>query len=243
MSNSLLAVVATLVTNTTKKSSGEVFIPASLIIGLLVVVMVICVIVGIWKILQKAGENGWKAIIPFYGEYALFKIFWEKKWFWISLIPRLLSFVGVFVLLTTLTHLILASGGVFAGGLLSIIGIAFVADPSAPESVLSGYDSFVSKTASEIEEARIVLCVWSAVLVLCLLSEFVLKVISKNKISKAFGKGVGFTVGLVLLAPVFYMILGCGKAEYQKSSENQSGETNSIPTSEALMVDQQKKAV
>ena len=65
MSNSLLAVVATLVTNTTKKSSGEVFIPASLIIGLLVVVMVICVIVGIWRILQKAGESGWRQLFRF----------------------------------------------------------------------------------------------------------------------------------------------------------------------------------
>ena len=33
-------------------------------------------------------------------------------------------------------------------------------------------------------------------------------------LSRSFGKTSSFTVGLVLLAPIFYMILGFGKAEY-----------------------------
>lgn len=32
--------------------------------------------------------------------------------------------------------------------------------------------------------------------------------------AKSFGKDAGFTVGLVLLPTIFYMILGFGKAEY-----------------------------
>lgn len=43
---------------------------------------------------------------------------------------------------------------------------------------------------------------------------FVLLVILMNDLSKAFGKGVGFTVGLVLLGVVFYPILAFGPAEY-----------------------------
>lgn len=35
------------------------------------------------------------------------------------------------------------------------------------------------------------------------------------KLAKAFGKGGGFAVGLLLLAPIFIMILGFGSAEYQ----------------------------
>ena len=37
------------------------------------------------------------------------------------------------------------------------------------------------------------------------------------KLSDAFGMDVGFTVGLVLLYPIFIMILGFGSAEYQPS--------------------------
>ena len=30
-----------------------------------------------WKIFQKMGEPGWKALIPFYGPYILFKRVWD----------------------------------------------------------------------------------------------------------------------------------------------------------------------
>lgn len=36
-----------------------------------------------------------------------------------------------------------------------------------------------------------------------------------NLLSKSFGKGEGFTVGLILLGIVFYPILGFGDAKYQ----------------------------
>ena len=224
MSSPSLIVAATLTSNSTTNSSEVVSNPASFTASLLTVVAVVCVLVGIWKILQKAGENGWKAIVPFYGEYTLFKTFWERKWFWISLIPRSLSFVGVLILFLTFFYLIFSSGGALAGGILSIIGIAFVADPSAAEGIINGHDSSFSEIVSGVEGAKVTIFVWFAVLVLCLIFRFVLTIILKNKISKSFGKGAGFTVGLVLLAPVFYMILGCGKAEYRKFGENQPGE-------------------
>ena len=42
-----------------------------------------------------------------------------------------------------------------------------------------------------------------------------LSIMQSSRLSKAFGKGVGFTVGLVLLQPIFRLILGFGDAEYQ----------------------------
>ena len=35
----------------------------------------------------------------------------------------------------------------------------------------------------------------------------------------AFGKGIGFLIGLIFLAPVFWLILGLGDAEYQPTEE------------------------
>lgn len=45
----------------------------------------ILVIIAKWKIFVKAGEKGWKSLIPFYSDYILFKLFWETKWFWLYL--------------------------------------------------------------------------------------------------------------------------------------------------------------
>lgn len=43
----------------------------------------------------------------------------------------------------------------------------------------------------------------------------VISAIVSIDVAKAFGKGTGFGVGLWLLAPIFYCILGFGDAQYQ----------------------------
>jgi len=35
-----------------------------------------------------------------------------------------------------------------------------------------------------------------------------------NDLSKSFGKGTGFTLGLIFLSPIFWCILGFGPAQY-----------------------------
>ena len=45
------------------------------------------------------------------------------------------------------------------------------------------------------------------------LPAFILGIMVARQVARRFGKGVGFTVGLVLLPCIFYMILGCGKAQ------------------------------
>lgn len=42
----------------------------------------------------------------------------------------------------------------------------------------------------------------------------VVHVIVSNDLSKSFGKGVGFTIGLVILGFIFFPILAFGKAQY-----------------------------
>ena len=38
-------------------------------------------IIAYWRIYKKAGEKGWKSIIPFYRDYILCKISWKPKYF------------------------------------------------------------------------------------------------------------------------------------------------------------------
>jgi hypothetical protein len=94
----------------------------------------VLVVVGMWKIFAKAGEEGWKAIIPFYNVYVLLRIVGRPGWW------------------------------------LILFFIPFV--------------------------------------------NFIMWIIVANDASKSFGKGIGFTVGLILLSPIFILILGFGDARY-----------------------------
>lgn len=47
--------------------------------------------IGLWKTFKKAGEAGWKAIIPIYNFYILFKISWNGRMFWALFAVSVLS--------------------------------------------------------------------------------------------------------------------------------------------------------
>jgi len=115
------------------------------------------ILVAGWKLFEKAGEPGWKSLIPIYSSYILYKISWKTSMFWIYL------------------------ACIVAGGFMG----AFA------NSVLVSISSLFS------------------------LASFVLMIIQTYKLSKAFGHGGGYTVGLLLLRPIFILILGFGSAEYK----------------------------
>lgn len=101
-----------------------------------VLIVAVVTIIGMWKVFEKAGVAGWKAIIPFYNSYLLTEISGQNGW--------------LFLL-------------IFVPGVGSLI--------------------------------------WSILVSL--------------KMAPAFGKETGFAIGLILLAPIFYCILGFGSAQYQ----------------------------
>lgn len=115
----------------------------------LVLAIAVIQIIAMWKIFTKAGEAGWKSLIPIYNSVILFKISGLSPW----------------LLLTYLTTFI------------PVVG-------------------------------------WIVVLVITILQA--------NGLAKAFGKSTGFTVGLVLLSSIFYLILGFGKDEYIGTSKNEA---------------------
>jgi hypothetical protein len=64
------------------------------IIGLLVQLVVFAYIVAcLWKIFQKAGEEGWKAIIPIWNTIVLLKISGRPWWWLLLLLVPLLNIV------------------------------------------------------------------------------------------------------------------------------------------------------
>jgi hypothetical protein len=60
------------------------------------------VVVGWWKIFEKAGEQGWKAIIPIYNVFVMLKIVGRPAW-WIILM--LIPCVSLFVYIILMSDL------------------------------------------------------------------------------------------------------------------------------------------
>ncbi len=67
-------------------AGGLLGLSLAVIIGAVLFVFIwdILQAVGYWNIFTKAGEAGWKALIPFYSTYVRYKLTWNVKMFWIS---------------------------------------------------------------------------------------------------------------------------------------------------------------
>lgn len=48
-------------------------------------------VIANWRIFTKAGEAGWKSIIPVYGDYISYKIAWQTGYFWMALLLGLIA--------------------------------------------------------------------------------------------------------------------------------------------------------
>ena len=114
------------------------FIGIILIVGLVVAILQIA---GMWKVFTKAGEKGWKCLIPIYNMVILFRISGLSPWIIFGYFVGIIPFVGWIVCL----------------------GIS---------------------------------------------------IYQCNSLAKAFGKDVGYTIGLLFLPTIFYLILGFGNVQY-----------------------------
>ncbi len=118
-------------------------------------------IIANWNIFTKAGEAGWKSIIPVYSDYISYKIAWQPSYFWL-----------VFVL-----------------GIITSVANG-MADPNGTNTTILLIVSLI----------RIILAIIS--ILYCI------------KLSRAFGHGIGFAIGLIFLQPIFMLILGFGNDPY-----------------------------
>ena len=56
---------------------------------------------------------------------------------------------------------------------------------------------------------------WMMLLMLIPIANIVVSILLAVNLAKAFGKGTGFAVGLILLPGIFYLILAFGSAKYE----------------------------
>lgn len=141
---------------------AEILLVSVAVIAVVSIVMYVLMVVAYWNIFKKAGEPGWKSIIPVYNSYILFKISWSTVIFWITLVIGFVT--GILVNMDNTVATVIVS-------LLSIVTLVI--------SIMQCY-----------------------------------------KLSKAFGHGVGFTLGLIFFSPIFMLILAFGSSQYVGKSNN-----------------------
>lgn len=71
------------------------------------ILSLVAVLAGLWKIFEKAGEPGWKVIVPFYNFYIWLKIIKKPLWWYIFL---LIPFINVFVILIMIVEVLKCFG-------------------------------------------------------------------------------------------------------------------------------------
>ena len=144
----------------------------------IVLVFYALIVVAHWRMFTKAGQKGWKSLVPVYSDYVLFKLVWNAKSFWIYVVLVLIS---VLAMVFSGSYAFLPNGQMMlVGGGNAILGIVY-------------------------NIASIAVLVYMVLLAI--------------KTSLAYGKGMVFAVGLLLVPSIFRMILGFGSAEYKGPQE------------------------
>ena len=118
-------------------------------------------IVANWRIFTKAGEAGWKSIIPVYGDYISYKIAWQTGYFWLMFILGLIA-------------------------------------------------SWIQNYANPAGDSTMLLMIVSLIRIIT----GIIGIMYSVKLARAFGRGIGFAIGLIFLQPIFMLILGFGSDRY-----------------------------
>lgn len=83
--------------NNNNLNNAQSFVAGGVLGGIIAAFAVIGLVLGIllliagWRVFEKAGEKGWKILIPVYNVYIFFKILGMQKWFWPYLIVCVVS--------------------------------------------------------------------------------------------------------------------------------------------------------
>ncbi len=94
-----LAQVTYTTTTTTTSDEGAVAAVLAAVTGvmlLIIIPLVIFSIVCLWKVFEKAGVEGWKAIIPVYNTWIMAEIAGKPGWWGIVPLAGIIPVVGIF---------------------------------------------------------------------------------------------------------------------------------------------------
>lgn len=76
-------------------------VPGALGVLVYLAFIVVFIMAG-WKVYEKAGEPGWKSIVPFYNSYTLFRIAGRNGWGFLLMLIPLVNIVVLFMVMIDL---------------------------------------------------------------------------------------------------------------------------------------------
>ena len=100
--------------------------------GFLATYSIVLIVVGIltiiaqWKIFTKAGEAGWKCLIPIYNLVILFRIAGLSPWWVLGYLAAIIPVVGVFIAAGISIYLMISLGKAFGKSTGFIVGLVFL---------------------------------------------------------------------------------------------------------------------
>lgn len=159
-----------------------------------ILILYIFYIICLWKIFEKAGEKGWKSLVPFYNSYIFMKTCWVGEYYVFSFLICAFLFI---------INCLKSSANDINGFLIGLLGIVFI--------WLEIFFPFFT---------------------------VILMIIAMSKLAKRFGKSAGFTVGLILLYPVFLAILAFDGSDYDR---HRTDRVSRYPKQKNIISNSQKK--
>lgn len=141
---------------------NDAFKSAAILLSVIAAAYIAIQIIANWKIFTKAGQQGWKCLVPGLSQYTAFKLAWKPSMF-----------------------------------------IAAV--------IIASADAVLITLASLFAELTFIL-MW--LIMLASAATLIMYAAFTHKLSRAFRHGTAFTLGLLLLRPVFILVLAFGSSEY-----------------------------
>lgn len=70
---------------------GGLFLGVGAVVLVVALVWYIINVIAMWRLFKKAGEPGWKSLIPIYNGMVLYDKVWDIKWFWINVLVAVVA--------------------------------------------------------------------------------------------------------------------------------------------------------
>lgn len=93
------------------------------IVGLIYLAVVVLLIASLWKVFEKAGEPGWKALIPIYNAFIMLQIAGKPAWWIVLFFIPLANFIAAILVCISLAEKFGKSSGFGVG--LALLGPIF----------------------------------------------------------------------------------------------------------------------
>lgn len=193
-------------------------------VGLVFLIQYIMTALGYMGCMKKAGEATWKAWIPLYNDYTMYKI--------VNLKGFLIVFKIIYVIITTIYLSLTFS---YIGEGLDKVNeyvdnSLYTNNTTSEVRVKNKYsvNKTVTKSDEEIEEdiremfgaKTLGITIFSMLNSLFGIALFVITILFAINISKAYGLGGGTIAGMILIPHIFILIIGFGSSKYQNGDQS-----------------------